>query len=60
MGYNNINCLNLKRNNCPFFVDRFFCPENCDGFIAKEEEKKDVKMEIETERSFIRKNKIKE
>jgi len=45
MGYNNINCVNIHKVGCDYYIDRFYCPENCPGFASNGEIKNDVKIE---------------
>ena len=45
MGYSNTKCPNVHKLGCEFYVDRFFCPEHCEGFPEVQEEiKNDVKI----------------
>lgn len=34
---NRIDCVNIHKVGCEYYIDRFFCPENCEGFVSKDE-----------------------
>jgi len=63
MGFSNVKCKNIHKMGCDFYIDRFFCPEKCEGFIPKdgyvvEEEAVDaVAEELTDEYMAINKNK---
>lgn len=47
MGFSNIDCINVNKLGCEYYIDRFFCPENCKGYISKGEKTNEVKETIE-------------
>ena len=44
MGFSNIKCPNITKIGCEYFIDRFFCPEHCEGFNDKEEIIEDIEI----------------
>jgi hypothetical protein len=49
MGFSNIDCINISKIGCEYYIDGFLCPENCEGFINNKEQK--IVEEITDKRS---------